>query len=230
MWFFPSDPNGKSRAANILDFSTSFVFTRNSSAHRTSAINNYALTINCNELSGEDNLKSLYSVLVQFTLQSISVTSPDCVALSSNIAGACFSLHLLLQKSNLNIPISRLICQGLQGVFECLEFLKSSEETIRVFCHEMLHAVFDRTVIPLLDSDSFLCLHSQRKFNSALTFQHVFRTISSCFPYEILKELEFLTFTRMFAAHSEDVLLSAATRRSHYKNFATLCFSASRRR
>jgi hypothetical protein len=47
LWFLTLNRNGNSSIASLLNFPTSVVLTKNSSADRTAAINNFALTLSC---------------------------------------------------------------------------------------------------------------------------------------------------------------------------------------
>lgn len=216
LWFLGLNRQGISSVASFVDISSSIVMTKNSGYDRTASINNSALIISCRDLSNSDNLKAVYSSLAHISLQHAGISDSDRFDISCQIGIACSSLQVLLQGMDLVLPVSRTISQGLQGIFECRNFLSSRNDTVRVFCHEMIHAIFDQTTIPLLDSDYASCVHSKLQSNTLLTFQSVFRTISSCFPNEDLKEMEFLTTTRIFHAHSDENVVSAAYRRCHY--------------
>lgn len=216
LWFFASNRRGISNIASLVDIPANIIMTKNSAYDRTAAINNFALIISYRDFSNHDNLKAVYSSLAKISLQSAGFTSDVLNALCFEIGNACSSLHILFQGTDADFPLSRVISQGLQGVLECGDFLSSKNEAVRVFCHEMLHAIFDRTTIPLLDSDNASFLHPQLKSDSPLTFPSVFRTISSCFLDHDLKETEFLKMTRIFQAHSSEHVISAASRRSLY--------------
>jgi hypothetical protein len=215
-WFLDLNRHGISSALNVINIPPIIVSTKNSSFDRAAAISNFALNIDCSDFSNAGNLKCIYSVLAQVSLQSACISASDLVGLIDQIGNACLSLHLLLQGMKWKSPCSRLIARGLQGILECGDFLKSKDETVRLFCHEMIHSVLDETNIPLLDSDYASYLHPQLKSSEALTFQKIFRTVSSCFPQSDLKEMEFLKMTRIFEAHSDEISLLAASRKRHY--------------
>ncbi len=215
-WFFDVNRKNGSTLTSIVNIPSKIVLTKNSEFDRTAAINHFALNLTCSDFSNIDNLKSIYSVLAHVCLQSASILASELLELIDNIANACLLLHTRLQGMDFELPFCRLISQSLQGLLECGDFLNSRDETVRVFCHEIIHSFLDGTSSLLLDSDHATYLYPQIKSCSAVSFQSIFRIISNSFPSENLKETEFLRMNRIFDAPSVEIVSSAASRRCRY--------------